>query len=77
MGVMVGGCPPQAQLSRALARAPFRKILAENFGCYTHSYKEEGVPRTFAWLPIDEINLSHINKKLNLGKANTFLLENI
>ena len=53
------------------------KELAKNFGMQTHSFKEGGMTRELAWLPSDELSISHLNKKLRLGGANAKVLTQI
>lgn len=53
------------------------KKLGHNFGMQSHKYKEDGMNRELMWMPVDELSISHLNKKLRIGSANTKVLTQI
>lgn len=50
------------------------KQLGRNFGMSYHSYTEDGASRELHYMALIDFSLSHLNRKLRLGSANTKIL---
>ena len=50
------------------------KQLGRNFGMSHHAYTEDGASRELHYMPLSDFSLSHLNRKLRLGHANTKIL---